>query len=218
MSVKLDVTGERYGRLVGLKCVGSSKGHTVWLWKCDCGNTKEIPLVNVRMGYTKSCGCYAQECRTKHGMSKTKLYSVYSGILGRCNDKKHGSYARYGGRGIKCTFKDFEDFYNHVSLLPHFDKVEIERLTVNRIDNDGNYEKGNIEWSTYRKQEINKRLSKNNTSGYEGVSFSKIKNRWCARMEVKGKKNPGLGYFKTKEEAIAARKKAEQEYRSTILY
>lgn len=206
--------GDRFARLTAVEKVGGR----YWIFKCDCGNKKKINSYNVKRGLTKSCSCYAQECRTKHGMSKTKLYAVYCGILSRCNDERHGSYERYGGRGIKCKFENFEEFYDHVSSLPRFDKVESERLTVNRIDNNGNYEKGNLEWSTYRKQETNKRLSKNNTSGYEGVSFSKIKNKWCARMEIKGRKNPGLGYFKTKQEAVEARKKAEQEYRSTILY
>lgn len=206
--------GDKYGRLVATDQID----RRYWMFQCDCGNKKKIYEYNVRRGFTKSCGCYAQESRTKHDMSKTKLYNVYCGILSRCNDKGHGSYSRYGGRGIKSDFKNYEDFYNYVSLLPHFEKVETERLTINRINNDKNYTKGNIEWATYRRQEANKRLSKNNTSGYEGVSFSKTRNRWCARMEIKGKTNPGLGYFMTKNEAVLARKKAEQEYRSTISY
>ena len=205
--------GDKHNRLVALQKIDKR----YWLFSCDCGNKKKIYEYNVRRGFTKSCGCYAQECRTRHGMSKTKLYGVYCGILSRCNDKGHGSYAGYGGRGIECKFNDFKDFHDYVSLLPYFDKVEAERLSINRIDNDGNYERGNLEWASGRKQEINKRLSKNNTSGYEGVSFCKANNRWYATLSVKNK-NPYVGCYKTKQEAIAARKKAEQEYRSTIEY
>lgn len=217
MTTKLDVTGERYGRLVGVKTTASHNGHTLWLWQCDCGNKKKIPLVNVRMGYTKSCGCLNLERVTKHGLSKHWLYSTYCGIKGRCNNTNYKRYKDYGGRGVKCSFQSFQEFYLYVTKLENYNKVKEQGLTINRINNDGNYEKGNLEWSTQSKQEANKRLSKNNTSGYEGVSFCKRNSRWYAMLAVKGR-NPYIGCYKTKDEAIGARKKAEQKYRSTIKY
>lgn len=218
MSVKLNVKGERYGRLVGIKCMGSQKGHTTWLWRCDCGNEKEINLVNVRRGLVKSCGCYAQECRTKHGLSTHWLYTTYRSILGRCNNKNYLRYVDYGGRGISCCFNSFDEFYAYVTQLPNYAIAQKKKLTINRIDNNGNYETGNLEWASQARQEANKRMNKNNTSGCKGVSFYKRDDRWVARLSINGVKNPVLGYFKTKEEAIEVRKKAEQEYRSTILY
>jgi len=213
MSKKLDVTGVKYGRLTGVKSTENRK----WLWKCDCGSTKEINLTNVRMGYTRSCGCLNLERITIHGKSDHWLYSTYCGIKARCSNTTYKRFPDYGGRGIKCEFDTFECFYNYVSKLPNFKKVKKEKLSINRIDNDGNYAVGNLEWSSQRKQEANKRISKNNTSGVEGVSFCKRNKRWYAMLAIQGT-NPYLGCFKTKEEAIEVRQKAESKYREGIAY
>jgi hypothetical protein len=216
MAVKLDVTGERYGRLVGIKSLVKQKGHSLWLWKCDCGNQKSVLLVNVRRGLVKSCGCLNIERLTKHGMSNHWLYSTFCGIKNRCNNPKNKKYPLYGGRDIRCLFNTFEEFSCYVQTLPNFSRVQELGLSVNRIDNEGNYKVGNLEWASYQKQEANKRLSKNNTSGYEGVGYIKKRNKWGMCLQISGRKAI-TGSYDTLEEAIRARKKAEQEYRATLI-
>lgn len=216
MSVKLDVTGERYGKLIGVQRLINQKGHSVWLWKCDCGNKKEILLVNVRRGLVKSCGCLNLERLIKHKMSKHWLYSTFCGIKSRCNNPKNKKYTLYGARGIKCGFKTFEEFCSYVQTLPNFNRVKEFRLSINRIDNNGDYKVGNLEWASYQKQEANKRLSKNNNSGYEGVSYIKKRNKWGMCLQILGRKAITSSH-NTLEGAINARKKAEQEYRTTLI-
>ena len=115
MPQAIDITGERYGRLIAIRRLDRRRnGHTVWLCKCDCGNETEVVIGSLRNGLTRSCGCLDAERRVEHGMTHTRLYGVWLGMRRRCDYKKHRDYPNYGGRGIKVCpqWRDsFSSFY-----------------------------------------------------------------------------------------------------------
>lgn len=123
----------------------------VGLFRCDCGEEKEILIASVKAGATTSCGCVGAMTGKTHGMFYSPEYSSWRAARRRCNDPKNVNYARYGGRGIKfCDEWDasFEAFYAHIG-------PRLPGTTLERIDNDGNYEPGNVRWATPKEQQAN---------------------------------------------------------------
>lgn len=159
-----DITGQRFGRLVALGPVSRHKGHIKWLCQCDCGNIKEVDPSHLRRSLTVSCGCYHSErtttLNTTHGMKNTLLYDVWCGIVQRCTNPNSKRYADWGGRGIAICEEwrhDFQSFFDHVSQLEHYgDKGR----SLDRVDNNGNYEPGNLKWSTQSEQTRNTRANR----------------------------------------------------------
>ena len=154
--------GERFGRLVILEEIneeisGANKFRK-FACECDCGGRKEVRLNSLRIGATKSCGCLNAEESTKrgttHGRSKTKIYDIWATMLQRCFYKNSKSYKNYGGRGIKVckNWLKFENFYNDMGDRP-------EGRSLDRIDNNGNYEYKNCRWATKKEQDDNKRTT-----------------------------------------------------------
>ena len=122
----------------------------------------------------------------------------------RCYYKKHMAFKNYGGRGITVCdewLQNFETFYKWAIQNGYED-----HLTLDRIDNDGNYEPSNCRWITYREQCLNKRRTSN--TGVVGVSYIKTKNRYDANIYIEGKLRH-LGYTKTLQEAVTLRRQAE---------
>lgn len=158
----IDLAGERFGRLVALGPIGKKRSrNVVWLCRCDCGNTKEIPSSNLRNGVTRSCGCLMKESVKRrfstHGMSTHPLWGTWWQMIQRCTNSRVSHYANYGGRGISVCAEwqhDFQTFLHGVSQLPHYGE---EGYTLDRIDNDGNYEPGNVQWATNTEQARNSR-------------------------------------------------------------
>lgn len=159
MSGKLkDLTGNRYGRLtvLGLDRVENKK--SFWRCLCDCGNHTIVRSDCLKSGTgrpcTLSCGCYNREKKSSYidDRSKEKLYRVYYGILERCNNPNATAYKHYGARGIKCLFGGYPQFKSWA--LSNGYK---EGLTIDRIDNNGNYEPSNCRWVTQAVQNTNKR-------------------------------------------------------------
>lgn len=155
MSIK-DLTNQRFERLTVIELSGQDKhGHALWLCKCDCGNEKIIMSSNLIRGLTKSCGCLQDESRTKHNMLNTRIYKIWEEMKCRCFNKNYKRYHDWGGRGIKVCDEwknSFQAFYDW--SMKHGYK---DNLSIDRIDNDGNYEPSNCRWATCKEQNRNKR-------------------------------------------------------------
>lgn len=157
----IDLTGQKFGRLTVVEISGRQNGHIMWKCVCKCGNIITVKGVHLRSGHTKSCGCYKSETaiqvHTTHGMSKKNIYSTWNGIIQRCENPNNRGFLDYGGRGITMCERwrdSFEAFYEDVSKLPHFRE---NGYSLNRIDNNGNYEPNNVEWTDDITQANNKR-------------------------------------------------------------
>lgn len=143
----IDLTGQRFGRLTVIERAPNKGKRTVWLCRCDCGNEKEIRQEDLHSGKTVSCGCYLHEKITKHGLYKDPEYRRLMSMKDRCSNPNATHAHRYVGRGIKVCDEwknDPKAFYDYVSKLPHFRE---KGYTLNRINNDGDYEPGNVEWA-----------------------------------------------------------------------
>lgn len=164
MSKINDLSGKRFGKLIVVKHYGSNKnGRALWLCKCDCGNTKVILGNSLQSQLTISCGCYNREIikknNSKHNMSYSKLYKVWQGMKTRCYNKNFIYYKNYGGRGITICNEwknKFQTFYNW-AINNGYEKG----LTIDRINNNGNYEPSNCRWITRAEQNRNQRKTKN---------------------------------------------------------
>ena len=152
-----DLTGQRFGRLVALEPVGRDKYNGIlWKCQCDCGNTRIVHCHNLTSGNTKSCGCLHKEqavaLHLTHGMSHSSEYSTWKFMLQRCENPNHKHFKYYGGRDIRVCkrWHKFENFYEDMGQRP-------EGKSIDRIDNNGNYEPGNCKWSTPHEQMMNRR-------------------------------------------------------------
>lgn len=162
----LDLTGQRFGRLTAIKKTGtyispSGAKKIQWLCKCDCGAEIVAIAADLRSGHTNSCGCYQKERTSEasktHGMRYTAIYHVWSAMKDRCGNPRNKRYEDWGGRGITVCDEwknDFQAFYDYVSKLPHFGEAG---YSLDRINNDGNYEPNNVRWATRIEQNSNKR-------------------------------------------------------------
>ena len=162
MSKLKDITGQKFNRLLVISRVENAKsGKAMWLCKCDCGNQLKVWGSNLRNGHTQSCGCLQIERTVKasvvHGKAHTSIHNVWKAMKRRCTDPKDQYFHCYGGRGITVCQEwqdSFQAFYDHVSQLPHFGEAG---RSIDRINNDGNYEPGNVRWATAKEQANNKR-------------------------------------------------------------
>lgn len=186
----INIVGIRFHRLLVLKQIhGSRKCPPKIICQCDCGNITTQFKSNVTSGKVKSCSCHknqvAKENHTKHGLTKTRTYNTWASMLQRCYNPKNKSFHNYGGRGIKVCDSwqnSFEQFYADVGERP------TSLHSLDRIDNNGNYEPNNVKWSLPYEQANNtrrnhileyqdKKLSMSQAARMIGISYSKLKKR-----------------------------------------
>ena len=145
----MDLTGGTFGRLTALHFAGRETGVSKWACRCSCGNLTVVTGTALTSGISASCGCLAREILVKRntlheGISKY-LMTAYNDILRRCKDPEMVCYHRYGGRGIRCKFDSVEEFAGYI-VRELGDRPP--GLTLDRINNDGHYEPGNLRWAT----------------------------------------------------------------------
>ncbi len=166
------------------------------LYRCCCGKEFEAQVSNVKHGNIKSCGCN----KVIHGLTNHRLYNTWKDMIRRCNNPKRKDYKDYGGRGISVCDR-WLDIHNFIEdMYPSY----IEGLSLDRSNNDGNYEPNNCRWVDRFVQAQNSKVIRvGNKSGYKGVNWYKNTNRWLAGITVNGKRIC-LGYFKNILDAAKA--------------
>lgn len=162
MGQRIDEIGNRYGRLVVIGDAPAAGCRRRAVMRCDCGTEKVIALEKVRYGNTRSCGCLARERSArngrahffKHGLTGSPTWFSWQAMLARCLRPTHHAYARYGGRGIAVCDAwqgehGFETFLADLGERP-------DGTTLDRRNNDGDYEPGNCRWASLRAQAQNR--------------------------------------------------------------
>lgn len=178
MSKCIDLTGRNFGRLTVIERVeNDARRNSRWLCRCECGKEKIVLGYSLKNGNTTSCGCYARvlsserlkkdNYQTKHGKRNTRLYRIYAHMKERCYNENAIRYDRYGARGITVCDEwlnaknGFANFYDWAMSNGYKDN-----LTIDRINNDGNYEPSNCRWIDKKEQMSN--YSRNHLITYEG--------------------------------------------------
>jgi hypothetical protein len=165
---------------------------------------------NLVNGHTKSCGClFSDELssrKTKHGLSSSRTYSIWCNMKERCSNPNHKTACYYVTRGITYDSKweKFEGFLEDMGIAP-------DGLSLERIDNNGNYCKANCKWATHFEQTANQNKKRSNTSGRTGVHYSKREDMWKSYISVNKVCIHG-GTFESFEEAVASREALEIKY------
>ena len=179
MSKRIDITGNKYNMLTVIGVDKQINGIVYWWCKCDCGKITSVRGANLKNGCVKSCGCLRYKTRnTTHGLSNTKEYAIWISMKNRCYNKNVPSYKDYGGRGIEVCEEwknSFMNFYEWILQTRHS-----EDETIDRIDNDGNYEPSNCRWTTIDVQQNNRRICHYFTMNGKTQTLA----MWCKELNL----------------------------------
>lgn len=225
----IDLVGMKFGRLLVIKRADEDymykgvKPYPRWECLCDCGNTTIVKGDDLRSGRTKSCGCYLRDTMSEIGKTNKqyndheecdnyiKLFDKNNTILVDIEDydKIKDIYWSIGQKGYVTGYNQGKRVQLHrfITDCPSDLKVDHIGGEKTRWDN----RKSNLRISTDAQNDMNKKLAKNNTSGVTGVVWNKQEQKWTARIGVNGKRI-FLGYYINFEDAVKARKEAEEKY------
>jgi hypothetical protein len=152
-----DLSGERFGRVTVMWPAGRHDGRIYWMASCDCGTYFPTRSDALKDGRTPSCGCQRRERAARglphmrHGLAGTPEHDAFNCAKQRCTNPNDKGYKNYGGRGIEFRFDSFEEFYACLGPKP------TPLHSIDRINNDGHYEAGNVRWATRSEQNKNRR-------------------------------------------------------------
>lgn len=161
-----DLAGQMFGRLTVVdiferRCYANSSPKIIWLCRCSCGVIVRCPSAHLANGNTRSCGCLKLdklfERSTTHGKTRTPEYRSWNAMLNRCYNRNGQAYRNYGGRGIIVCDRWRDSFVN---FLADMGMRPSKAYTIEREDNDGNYEPGNCSWQTKKVQANNRRTNR----------------------------------------------------------
>lgn len=162
-----NITGQRFGGWrVFSKAGNTPRGAALWLCRCDCGTERIVVGTDLRNGKSTGCGCKGTgrlgEFRRTHGETGTRLYTIWKNMRQRCMNQKNPHYPRWGGRGIRVCpeWTDFSTFKKWASRSGY-----AFHLSIDRIDNDGDYEPANCRWVTAAEQSANRRFVSKDDDG-----------------------------------------------------
>ena len=219
MLTAANMIGQKHGRLTVIGNASlASNGSIRYLCRCECGREVIVYAAQMRSGRTRSCGCLQSErtaqsstkhgatCGVTHGGRVMVEYATWCRMWTRVRSTKGKNYQNYGSRGIAVCerWKSFENFLADMGMRPS------AQHSIDRVNNDGNYEPSNCRWAT-PSQQVRNRRSLRNTSGIVGVYWSEPYEKWKAQIRGVPRGEEHLGYFANIEDAARAYSAAKAE-------
>jgi len=162
MGKLIDLSGKIINRMTVLRMSEKSGKIIKWTCMCECGNIRDVASYELRTGKTKSCGCYQRDkakiCKySDRDIYHSKEYSAWVNMKTRCYNKNATRFLNHGGRGIKVCDRWLNSFENFLSDMG---KKPSNKHSIDRINNDGNYELSNCRWATQKEQSSNRRTNR----------------------------------------------------------